>query len=135
MLLGGGRRNRIHSNTFIDNDLDIAFDNRGQNWMAEYCNHNCSGNEKKNPAQSAGCFLPELESIHYQRPPYSTHYPELVDIYDNYPCVPVNNVIEDNVWCHSGSLNLSKQAQFINKDQKTIESWMSTMSNNRQVCN
>ena len=36
VLLGGGRRNRIHSNTFIDNDLDIAFDNRGMNWMAEY---------------------------------------------------------------------------------------------------
>lgn len=31
VLLGGGRRNRIHSNTFIDNDLDIAFDNRGNN--------------------------------------------------------------------------------------------------------
>jgi hypothetical protein len=26
VLLGGGRRNRIHSNTFIDNDLDIAFE-------------------------------------------------------------------------------------------------------------
>lgn len=31
VLLGGGRRNRIHSNIFIDNDLDIAFDNRGKN--------------------------------------------------------------------------------------------------------
>ena len=37
VLLGGGRRNRIHSNVFLDNDLDIAFDNRGMNWMADYC--------------------------------------------------------------------------------------------------
>ena len=28
-----GRRNRIHSNVFLDNNLDIAFDNRGMNWM------------------------------------------------------------------------------------------------------
>ena len=108
VLLGGGRRNRIHSNTFIDNDLDIAFDNRGNNgplylathlaairqrvsfipgagmnWMADYCNWNCSG-YVKNPAQGAGCFRTALEKLNYKNPPYSTHYPEIVNIYDNH---------------------------------------------------
>ena len=75
-----------------------------------------------------------LEALHYQQPPYSTHYPEIVNIYDDHPCVPIRNVIEDNIWCHSGSLNVSKQAAFINHDEATVLSWMSEMSNNRQVC-
>ena len=48
--------------------------------------------------------------------------------------MPIGNVIEDNIWCHSGSLNVSKQAAFINHDEATVLSWMSEMSNNRQVC-
>ena len=77
VLLGGGRRNRIHSNVFLDNDLDIAFDNRGMNWMADYCTYNCSG-YVPTAAQSPGCFRPELEGLNYKQPPYSTRYPELV---------------------------------------------------------
>ena len=277
VLLGGGRRNRIHSNTFIDNDLDIHFDNRGMNWMADYCNRNCSGNREERPAQSKqlaardqatcsgdasgpfcavvtqarakpyalrevvlacadkgatiatigfadfgtpdvsggcahykssgacsdkalalgwadqcvgqpnctlnpnellppkhpdpcsgvpkrfaveatcsgtgggkatispvpqdppapsnpACFLHELEGVNYQQPPFSTHYPELIHIFDDHPCVPVDNAIEENQWCHSGSRNLTQQAAFINQNRSTVLSWMSTMNNNRQLC-
>jgi hypothetical protein len=134
VLLGGGRRNRIHSNTFIDNDLDIAFDNRGMNWMADYCNYNCTG-YTPNAAQSAGCFKTGMEKIHYQQPPYATHYPELVNIYENHPCVPINNVIEDNVYCHARSMNMTGSRHgFIDATESQVESWLSTMSNNRQVC-
>ena len=34
VLLGGGRRNSIHDNHFVDNDFDIHFDNRGETWQA-----------------------------------------------------------------------------------------------------
>ena len=124
----------LHSNTFIDNDLDIAFDNRGMNWMADYCNYNCTG-YTPNAAQSAGCFKTEMEKIHYQQPPYATHYPELVNIYENHPCVPINNVIEDNVYCHARSMNMTGSRHgFIDATESQVESWLSTMSNNRQVC-
>ena len=81
VLLGGGRRNRIHSNHFVNNDLDIAFDNRGMNWMADYCSYNCTSPGHPNPAQSSGCFRKALEALHYTKPPYSTRYPEIVNIY------------------------------------------------------
>ena len=134
ILLGGGRRNRIHSNRFIDNDLDIAFDNRGMNWMADYCNFNCTG-YTPNPAQQAGCFRPKLEALHYKQPPYSTAYPELVDLYAYHPCVPVDNVVEDNTYCHSRSGNASSgHIGFIDRTPEQIRAWYSSISNNRRVC-
>lgn len=133
VLLGGGRRNRIHSNTFIDNDLDIAFDNRGMNWMADYCTWNCTGG-KSTAAQNPGCFRTKLEQLNYKNPPYSTRYPEITNIYDNHPCVPINNVIEDNTFCHTHSLNASSTLGFINRNESTVLSWLSTMSNNMHKC-
>jgi hypothetical protein len=45
---------------------------------------------------------------------------ELVNIYDNHPCIPINNVIEDNKFCHSHSLNASQPtARFINQVRET----------------
>jgi hypothetical protein len=39
VLLGGGRHNKIHGNTFIANDKDIAFDDRGMTWQLNYCRY------------------------------------------------------------------------------------------------
>ena len=148
VLVGGGRRNRIHSNLFLDNDLDIAFDNRGMSWMADYCTPDCTRWD---------CFHKELEGLDYTQPPYSTRYPELVNIYDNHPGVPINNVIEDNRFCHQRSLNISSTRGFVGEHGQTVTfslgctphtdwrcvpdqngstvlSWMSTMSNNRLDC-
>ena len=50
------------------------------------------------------------------------------------PCVPVDNDISDNTYCHAGSKNLSKPLGFTNVDAATVESWQSTMSNNRWAC-
>ena len=146
VLLGGGRRNRIHDNLFIGCDTDIAFDDRGLNWMGkatrpcplaallsahlrpssfslQSCVKDCD------PAMGTSCLYATLASLNYTQarpptssplppptppcsraaaasrrhlsgrraqPPYSTHYPEIVNIYDNHPCTPVDNVIEDN---------------------------------------
>ena len=42
VLLGGGRDNRIHGNTFVGCDTDVAFDDRGLNWQAKSCQRNCT---------------------------------------------------------------------------------------------
>ena len=123
VLLGGGRRNHIHDNFFLNNDKDIAFDNRGMTWQHSACLINCTG-----PV----CFHAELENLNYQNPPYSTEYPEIARIYDNYPCIPVDNVIEDNKYCHELS---PSSAVFIDRDLKTINSWHSSISNNVEDCN
>ena len=45
----------------------------------------------------------ELEALNYTEPPYSSKYPELLTIYSDSPCVPVHNVVADNMYCHKNS--------------------------------
>ena len=47
-----GRRNRIHSNVFLDNNLDIAFDNRGMNWMVSFTSCNAATMKTKRALRS-----------------------------------------------------------------------------------
>lgn len=126
VLLGGGRHNRIHDNHFVGNDKDIAFDNRGMSWQSTSCKYNCT-------ETSTSCFRYILDSLHYKEPPYSIAYPDLPFIYDaaSHPCVPVGNVVEDNTYCHTNSQG---GGLFIDKDEATISSWFSRMSNNRAAC-
>ena len=62
VLLGGGRDNHIHDNIFIDNDRDIAFDNRGMNWQAKCCQIDCD------PATGTSCFHAGLVALNYTNP-------------------------------------------------------------------
>ena len=87
------------------------------------CLANCTGGP-------SSCFKAQLEAVHYQQPPWSTRFPELVDIFaEGDPCVPVDNDISDNTYCHQGSLNKTGPLGFTNVDADTVRSWMSTMSN------
>ena len=43
ILIGGGRRNHIHSNRFVDCDFDIHVDNRGMEETTTICHANCTG--------------------------------------------------------------------------------------------
>ena len=124
VFLGGGRHNRIHGNLFIDNDHDIGFDDRGLNWQNASCNINCTGS-------TTSCFRHTLDALHYTQPPYATRYPLLPTIYQDHPCVPVGNVIEDNRWCHRNSKG---GGQFLNRDAATIAKWRSAASNNVEDC-
>ena len=125
VLLGGGRDNHIHDNIFIDNDRDIAFDNRGMNWQAKCCQIDCD------PATGTSCFHAGLVALNYTNPPYSTAYPEIVNIYNDHPCTPVHNVIEGNRWCHTNSKG---GGQFLSHNETTIESWLSSATNNSEHC-
>ena len=122
ILLGGGRRNHIHDNYFLNNDKDIAFDNRGMKWQHAACLENCTGTI---------CFKNELDSVNYKLPPYSTNYPNIVNIYDDFPCVPLGNIIEDNRYCHKKS---PPSVVFIDQNDATINAWHSFISNNVEDC-
>ena len=56
---------------------------------------------------------------------------QVVDIYDYHPCTPVGNVIEDNTFCHDGSKG---GGQFLDRTEATINSWLSSSSNNAPSC-
>ena len=130
VLLGGGRRNRIHSNTFVACDTDIAFDDRGLNWQHASCLKNCTA---AYPSPSTSCFLYALDAANYTHPPYSTHYPEIVNVYDDHPCVPVGNVLEDNVYCHEGSGGAAG-GEFLDVSAAQVRAWLSSASNNVEDC-
>lgn len=128
VLLGGGRRNSIHDNVFINNDVDIAFDNRGMTWQLNYCRYNCTdASQGYQPA----CFKNKLQALNYTSPPYSVQYPSLPTIYQDHPCVPVHNVIADNQYCHAHSANGGK---FLTATAAQITSWMSSATNNTEHC-
>ena len=98
-------------------------DNRGMTPGNTRCLANCTGGP-------SSCFKAQLEAVHYQQPPWSTRFPELVGIFaEGDPCVPVDNDISDNTYCHQGSLNKTGPLGFTNVDADTVRSWMSTMSN------
>jgi len=92
ILLGGGRDNRIVSNRFINTDLPISFDSRGLSWDAARC-------------QTGGEFQIELDKFGYNHMPWVERYPSLKRTFQDSPCTPVHNVIEDFRYC--GLLNAS----------------------------
>eukprot|EP00658_Telonema_sp_P-2_P029970 TRINITY_DN22718_c0_g1_i3.p1 TRINITY_DN22718_c0_g1~~TRINITY_DN22718_c0_g1_i3.p1 ORF type:complete len:118 (+),score=23.79 TRINITY_DN22718_c0_g1_i3:163-516(+) len=111
------------SNYFENNIRDIAFDNRGMTWENPSCQENCSAD------LGTSCFRLALEAVNYKNPPYSERFPEIVDIYENHPCVPVGNEIVGNLYCHA-----LVAGEFINRDPGTVTSWHSVLSNNTERC-
>ena len=101
-----------------------GFDNRGMTWQRSSCNISCT-------ETTTSCFRHTLDALHYKSPPYSTRYPLLPTIYDDHPCLPLGNVIEDNRYCHKNSKGGGK---FLDRDAATIVSWRSAASNNVEDC-
>jgi len=111
--LGGGRRNDITNNYFINNELAIHFDNRGMNWQKDMC-------------QPGADFNKEMDSMNYKNPPWSVKYPELLTIFSDHPCVPVHNEVASNMYCNVGG--------FLDASDKDITSWFSEEKNNTAHC-
>ena len=59
--VGGGRRNKIRNNTFINCDHDIAFDNRGETHMPSTCN--------STPPLPPDSLVLNLEQLNCRHPP------------------------------------------------------------------
>ena len=90
--IGGGRDNNVLNNIFIDCLPSLEIDARGLGWMAD------SPKRWIQEANEKGTIL----GIAYNKPPYSTRYPQLLTLLDDEPAAPKGNVISLNV-CLGGS--------------------------------
>jgi hypothetical protein len=86
ILIGGGRDNIMTNNLFLNCGRAFSIDARGLGW-----------------ASAVGVFATkELEELNYKQPPWSTKYPELLDILEDDPLAPKGNVMARNI-CWGGS--------------------------------
>ena len=79
-----------------------------------------------NVPTQGGEFEQQLNSVNYQQPPWSQHYPFLVNIFNDHPCVPVYNNITDNTYCHTG--------QFTDLSTDNAKQWIDNVINNKANC-
>lgn len=70
-------------------------------------------------------FEQQLKSVNWQSPPWSIHYPEMKNIMEDHPCVPVYNKVTNNSYC---------QGKFIDASDEDIKKWMDTVENNKNIC-
>ncbi|XP_065903276.1 uncharacterized protein [Dysidea avara] len=113
-FIGGGRHNHVHHNHYYDCNTAVHVDNRGMNWQKSDCS-------------PGGEFEQQLNSVNYQQPPWSQHYPFLVNIFNDHPCVPVYNNITDNTYCHTG--------QFTDLSTDNAKQWIDNVINNKECIN
>ena len=88
-FIGGGRDNRVENNLFIECDPSVHVDARGTSWAFKYF--------KRDDPHFYPVLFDSMEAVHFDKPPYSEKYPELLNYYNDDPAVPKNNVIERNI--------------------------------------
>jgi hypothetical protein len=92
-FIGGGRDNRVENNVFVDCPRAMHIDCRALGWAAP-----CADAWIKEAGEKD-----TISGIRYKEPPYSTRFPQLVDILENYPKAPVGNVVCRNIfWLGDG---------------------------------
>lgn len=88
-FIGGGRRNLVSNNVFLQCEPSIQIDGRGLSWAVHHFDESLP-----NYASTLRDRMAEARVTH---PPYSTRYPELIDLYDDEPAVPKYNIVRNNV--------------------------------------
>ena len=91
-MIGGGRDNSIINNIFIDCVPSVHVDARGLGWYAPYIY----------PLHEEAELDSTVSGITYNKPPYSTRFPKLIEILNDEPAAPKGNVISLNV-CSGGN--------------------------------
>jgi len=84
-LIGGGHHNQYKYNLFIESPVAIHIDARMQNWG-------------QGMIAKGGIIDQRLQTVHYNKPPYSTAYPLLVNYWNSHPAYPQGNIIEGNLF-------------------------------------
>ena len=86
IMVGGGRDDRILNNLFVRCLIAVHVDARAQGWA-------------KDKAKRGGDWrlYPLLDEVHFDKPPYSTRYPELATMLTGDPTFPQGTVVEHNV--------------------------------------
>ncbi len=84
-MIGGGRDNRIENNVFVDCNPSVHVDSRGTGWASFWF-------DGRDPFVMNG-----LKEVNHDQPPYSTRYPQLVNLLKDQPGRAKGNVIARNV--------------------------------------
>lgn len=87
-FIGGGRDCTVANNLFVDCPRALHIDSRALGWAKPHTD----GWVKE--ATEKGTHL----GIRFKEPPYSTRYPQLVNILDDEPYAPKGNVVERNIF-------------------------------------
>jgi hypothetical protein len=90
-MIGGGRNNSIINNIFIDCVPSLHVDARGLGWYAKYIPAWLKEAEEKGT----------ISGMVYNKPPYSTRFPQLANMLGDEPAAPKGNVISRNI-CSGG---------------------------------
>ena len=98
ILLGGGRDNQILNNIFSNTKLDLYIDGRG-------------ATPRYSHIQPNGQTMKALLAMPYQKPPWSTRYPRLVNILKEKPGQPLGNLVEHNIFLNPGKLVILREAE------------------------
>lgn len=85
VFLGGGRDNLVENNVFVDCQASVHIDARGLTWARNYFDG------------SYTWLTDRMREVNYDKPPYSTRYPELLEYYLDNPAVPRGNKVLRNV--------------------------------------
>jgi hypothetical protein len=85
MMVGGGRDNIVQNNIFLGCAPSVHLDARGLGWAGYYF---------EGPNQY---LVEKLNAVPWNKPPYSTRYPELLTLYQDEPAIPKHNRIVNNV--------------------------------------
>jgi hypothetical protein len=112
-FVGGGRDNIIRNNVCRNVGTCLHLDNRGLNWQHDSCTVNSTW---------TGRLVQELLDVHYQQPPYSTAFPEIVTTLDRRPCTPVNNSFVNNFACNT--------SVYIDASLADLAAWGDVFANN-----
>jgi hypothetical protein len=88
MMIGGGRDNVVENNIFAEYKIGIHFDARGIGWSRRLIEGR----------QGSWDMFGRLESVPYDKPPYSTKYPQLPNILNENPLEPKDNRIVGNIF-------------------------------------
>lgn len=88
VFLGGGRDNIVENNVFVDCPKAIFIDARALGW----CGPHADGRIKE--AREKGT----IAGVRYKEPPFSTRYPQLVNLLDEDPKSPRGNVVRCNIF-------------------------------------
>lgn len=89
VLIGGGRDNTVANNIFIECHPAVFLDARGLSWASFWFD----GRDTT--------LLDGLNAVHYNQPPYSIRYPQLLELWQDEPALPKGNSIVRNV-CYGG---------------------------------
>jgi hypothetical protein len=89
VLIGGGRDNTVDNNIFVECNQAVHVDARGTGWAKKWFD----GTDTT--------LFDRLKAVHYNQPPYSTKYKELVNLCEDEPAIPKGNLIIHNI-CMGG---------------------------------